>query len=182
MFKYILCFFFLFKFLENKHHALPLFGHFCCRLAAQPECTTKEVNTGTISINGHSCWARLKNFTIQAWESRKLADEEQSPIYTIPINRETSIQPSKSSTKELKITNAVDGADKMIVLKFETVDDAQKWLRHLMNHAKDHLRWKHAAESIQEVPCIESARNSFISKRQGSLYDETPLIGKFINC
>lgn len=72
----------------------------------------------------------------------------------------------------------------MSVIKLESNEEAQKWLRHLVAHAKDHFRWKRAAESIQQVPCIESVRNSFInssSKRQGSLYDETPLIGKVYN-
>ena len=27
---------------ENRHHQLPLFGNFCCRLAAQPDCATQE--------------------------------------------------------------------------------------------------------------------------------------------
>ncbi|XP_011302251.1 rhotekin [Fopius arisanus] len=162
--------------LENKHHALPLFGHFCCRLAAQPDCMTKEITTGSVNINGRDCWARLQNFNIQSWESRKLAEGEQNPIFTIPINKETSIQPTKCQ-KEVKVINTSEGTEKPSILKFESSEEAQKWLRHLTVHSKDHERWKHAAETVQEVPCMESARNSFISsKRQGSLYDETPLI------
>ena len=92
--------------------------------------------------------------------------------------QETSIQPLKSS-KELRIVNIVDGTEKTATIRLESNEEAQRWLRQLNAHAKDHLRWKHAAESIQDVPCVESARNSFISnKRQGSLYDETPLIGQ----
>ncbi|XP_024941970.1 rhotekin isoform X2 [Cephus cinctus] len=163
--------------LENKHHALPLFGHFCCRLAAQPECVNKEVYAGSLNLDGRECWARLQGFSLQSWESRKLAEEEQNPLDTIPVNRETTVQSSKSSAKELRIVNTVDGAEKTSILRLECSEEAQKWLRHLVMHAQDHLRWKHAAESIQDVPCVESARNSFISnKRQGSLYDETPLI------
>ncbi|KAK0089065.1 hypothetical protein PV326_004611 [Microctonus aethiopoides] len=163
--------------LENKHHALPLFGHFCCRLAAQPDCATKEIFTGNINLNGNNCWGRLQNFTLKTWESRKHSENDRNPTNTIPITRETNIQLSKSSMKELRVTNAVDGCENIMKIKLESNDEAQKWLRHLINHAKDHQKWKHTAESIQEVPYIESARNSFISnKRQGSLYDETPLI------
>ncbi|XP_043290150.1 rhotekin-like isoform X2 [Venturia canescens] len=163
--------------LENKHHALPLFGHFCCRLAAQPECVTKEVCAGNVNLNDRNCWARLQSFAVQSWESRKLADEDQAPIHSVPINKETSIQQSKSSSKELRIINNVSGSETTTTIRLDSTEEAQKWLRQLVSHAKDHSRWKHAAESIQEVPCIESARNSFISnKRQGSLYDETPLI------
>ncbi|XP_046420157.1 rhotekin-like isoform X1 [Neodiprion fabricii] len=163
--------------LENKNHSLPLFGHFCCRLAAQPECVTKEACSGSIILDGQTCWARIQRFTLHAWDSRKLADEEQSPFSILPINRETLIQRSKSSSRELRISNTIEGSEKMTTIRLETADEAQKWLRQLVAHAKDHLRWRHAAETIQDVPSIESARNSFISnKRQGSLYDETPLI------
>lgn len=158
---------------------MPLFGHFCCRLAAQLDCMTKDVHTGTISINNKKCWARLRNFTLNAWESRKLAEDEQPPVHSIPINRETVIQKSSSSGKEIRVSNNMDGCEKTSSLKLESTEEAQKWLRHLTDHVEDHLRWKHAAESVQEVPYIESTRNSFISKRQGSLYDETPLIGRF---
>ncbi|XP_051160755.1 rhotekin-like isoform X2 [Leptopilina boulardi] len=162
--------------LENKNHALPLFGHFCCRLAAQPDCVSKEICTGNINLNGRNCWARLQGFEIQTWESRKLAEEDQSPAHVITVNRETSIQPSKSS-KELRIINTIDGAEKTTTIKLDSSEEAQKWLRQLNTHVKDHLRWKHAAESLQNVPCVDTARNSFIgNKRQGSLYDETPLI------
>lgn len=78
----ILCFI-----IENKNHALPLFGHFCCRLAAQPDCVSKEICTGNINLNGRNCWARLQGFEIQTWESRKLAEEDQSPAHVITVNR-----------------------------------------------------------------------------------------------
>lgn len=72
--------------------------------------------------------------------------------------------------------------EKLLPIKFESKEETQKWSRHLLTHVNDHLRWKHAVEVIQRVSSIESTRNSFISnKRQGSLYDETPLIGKCIN-
>lgn len=80
--------------------------------------------------------------------------------------------------KELRIINTIDGAEKTTTIKLDSSEEAQKWLRQLNTQVKDHLRWKHAAESLQNVPCVDTARNSFIgNKRQGSLYDETPLIG-----
>lgn len=71
---------------------------------------------------------------------------------------------------------------KLLTIKFESKEEAQKWCKLLSAHINDHSRWKRAAEVIQRVSNIESTRNSFISnKRQGSLYDETPLIGKSAN-
>lgn len=89
------------------------------------------------------------------------------------------IQLSKTSGKEFLINNSGNSMDKLLSIKFESKEEAQKWAKLLWTHVNDHSRWKHAAEVIQRVSSIESTRNSFISnKRQGSLYDETPLIGK----
>ncbi|XP_020288436.1 rhotekin-2-like isoform X2 [Pseudomyrmex gracilis] len=163
--------------IENKYHSLPLFGHFCCRLAAQPESISKEICIGSVNINGQDYWARLQGFCIKAWESKKHAEEEQNPEHVIPVNKGTSVQLFKSSAKQLLINNSGNNMEKVLSIKFESKDEAQKWLKFLSSHINDHSRWKHAAEVIQRVSSIESTRNSFISnKRQGSLYDETPLI------
>ncbi|KAL0134671.1 hypothetical protein PUN28_001455 [Cardiocondyla obscurior] len=163
--------------IQNKCHSLPLFGHFCCRLAVQPECINKEMCIGNVKIDGQDYWARLQGFHIKIWESKKHAEEGQNSEHTIPINKKTIIQPSKSSSKEFLINNSGNNIEKMLPIKFESKEEAQKWSRLLLMHANDHSRWKHAAEVIQRVSSIESTRNSFISnKRQGSLYDETPLI------
>ncbi|KAL6263844.1 hypothetical protein P5V15_003925 [Pogonomyrmex californicus] len=163
--------------IENKHHSLPLFGHFCCRLAIQPECITKEICIGNVKIDGQNHWARLQGFCIKTWESKKHAEEGQNPEHIIPINKRTSIQPSRTSTKELLINNSGNSVETLLPIKFESKEEVQKWLKLLSAHINDHSRWKHAAEVIQRVSNIENMRNSFISnKRQGSLYDETPLI------
>ncbi|XP_014475235.1 PREDICTED: rhotekin-2-like isoform X2 [Dinoponera quadriceps] len=162
---------------ENKYHSLPLFGHFCCRLAAQPECVSKDMCIGSVNVDSQDCWARLQGFSIKTWESKKHAEEAQNPERVIPINKETSVQIAKSSAKELLINNLGSNASKLLLIKFESKEEAQKWLKLLSAHINDHSRWKRAAEVIQRVSSIESTRNSFISnKRQGSLYDETPLI------
>lgn len=73
--------------LENKVHVLPLFGHFCCRLAIQPDCITKEVRIGFITINDQRYWARLQGFEIEAWKSKKAAEGLHEPNYKIGINK-----------------------------------------------------------------------------------------------
>ncbi|XP_012535903.1 rhotekin isoform X2 [Monomorium pharaonis] len=162
---------------ENKYHSLPLFGHFCCRLAVQPECMNKEMCIGNVKVDGQEHWVRLQGSFIKIWESKKHAEEGQNPERTIPINKRTIIYPSKSSGKELLINNSGNSTEKLLSIKFESKEEAQKWSKILLIHINDHSKWKHAAEVIQRVSSIESTRNSFISnKRQGSLYDETPLI------
>lgn len=83
----IMIFPFFFFFSENKYHSLPLFGHFCCRLAAQPECVSKEMCIGNVTVDGQDCWARLQGFTIKTWESKKHAEETQNPERVLPINK-----------------------------------------------------------------------------------------------
>jgi len=73
--------------LENKYHSLPLFGHFCCRLAIQPECINKEICIGNVKVSGQNYWARLQGFCIKMWESKKHAEEGQNPEHMIPINK-----------------------------------------------------------------------------------------------
>ncbi|XP_011254192.1 rhotekin isoform X1 [Camponotus floridanus] len=163
--------------IEHKHHSLPLFGHFCCRLAAQPDCISKEMGINNVKMDNQDCWARLQGFYIKIWESKKHAEEGQNPEHVIPINKRTSLRLSKSSARELLINNSGNSMNKLLSIKFESKEDAQKWLMLLSAHINDHSRWKHAVEVVQRVSNIESTRNSFISnKRQGSLYDETPLI------
>lgn len=74
-------------FSENKYHSLPLFGHFCCRLAIQPECINKEMCIGNVKVDGQNCWARLQGFCIKVWESKKHAEEGQNPEHTILVNK-----------------------------------------------------------------------------------------------
>jgi len=158
-----------------------------------------------VKVDGQDYWARLQGFCIKIWESKKHAEEGQNPEHMIPVNKvswqlsidllhncfiiffnifsyylqRTIIQLSKTSGKELLINNSGNSIEKLLSIKFESKEEAQKWLKFLSMHVNDHSRWKHAAEVIQRVSNIESTRNSFISnKRQGSLYDETPLIGK----
>ncbi|KAG7201016.1 hypothetical protein KM043_003369 [Ampulex compressa] len=162
---------------ENKHQALPVFGHFCCRLAAQPNCLDKEICAGHVHLNGQPFWACLQNFHVKAWESKKFSEEQQEPMCAIPLNKETSIERSKTVGDEVRIVSYADGAEAISTLKFNSNDEAQIWYKALLGNFKDKLMWRHAADVIQHIPCIESTRNSFVSnRRQGSLYDETPLI------
>lgn len=50
------------------------------------------------------------------------------------------IQPSKTVTKEIRISNFCEGKEDISVIRTKTTDDQQRWLRFLVQHAKDHLR------------------------------------------
>ncbi|PSN40887.1 hypothetical protein C0J52_18879 [Blattella germanica] len=170
--------------LENRNHQLPLFGHFCCRLAAQPDCVSQESCSGDLSVLDRdvgnrwvSMWGQLQAFRLDLWAEREHWEQGQDPSKSIVVDRETLIQPSKTVNKEISISNLCEGRDDTTIIRTKTTDDQQKWLRYLVQHAKDHLRWKHVAEKIMEIQSPGSTRHSFTRQlRGGSLYDETPLI------
>ncbi|XP_078033502.1 rhotekin-2 [Augochlora pura] len=167
---------------DTKAHALPLFGHFCCRLAVQPDCIDKELVIGFVIINGQRCWARLHAFELEAWKTKKLPEESQKPAFTIHVNKNTLVRQSKSANWQLRIINRIDGVKKHDIIEFCLEDDVQKCFEQLIHRIDEHSIWKHAAINIQQIPCSENSysnvntKNLFATnKRQGSLYDEIAL-------
>jgi len=134
----------------NGGYGLPLFGQFCCRLAALPYCCEEEVLSGLLFLNeesgkgAQSLWGSLSDWKLNLWTDRKLQDSA-SPYLVIPINRDTRIEDSRSNT--LTVTN------KKIPFQFnfEDTENLHKWLVHLIQHAADHRRWKGAATTRMEV-------------------------------
>lgn len=65
-------------------------------------------------------------------------------------------------------------------MKLKSIEDQQRWLKGLNQHVEDHRRWRNAAENCLSVMTPGSIRNSFLKGfRQGSLYDQTPIIGEY---
>lgn len=171
--------------MENPHHQLPLFGHFCCRLAVQPECMIEECMSGHLGLiqqigNVSGCrrmWCCLRNFHLSFW-SKCEESQHASPIISIPVNRETKCVPEKSSNcpNSFKIINCLSGKMTEHCLVADSDLQCAKWIAHIHQHAKDHELWAHTAEVLMDIPSPAPVRTPFcIRSRQGSLYDETPL-------
>ncbi|XP_067131505.1 rhotekin-2-like isoform X2 [Centruroides vittatus] len=170
---------------ENPHHQLPLFGHFCCRLAVQPDCATEECASGHLGLvqrvgNVGGCrrmWCTLRNFRLSFWA--KCEDSQHSPpVLSIPVDKETVCLPEKSSIRPhcFKIVNRSEGKMVEHVLSADTDLQCAEWTARLSQHARDHELWAHAAEAPMEIPSPAPVRTPFcLRSRQGSLYDETPL-------
>lgn len=73
---------------ENRSNQLPLFGHFCCRLAAQPQCMSSPVYSGRVRLRGEqsSSWASLKAFELSVWSSAEEA-KHQLPQKTFKVDK-----------------------------------------------------------------------------------------------
>ncbi|XP_066909747.1 rhotekin isoform X3 [Halyomorpha halys] len=152
---------------------LPLFGHFCCRLAAQPECLIKETVS---SITEGGGFASLQGFSVSLWPSRQANLDGSPPQNVVPVNRETVIKCTKSGN-EILLVNEREGKEETTVLRLRNLEERELWIRHLTDHVKDHERWKSAAETNMEIYSPGSGKQNFVrSHRQGSLYDETPII------
>ncbi|KAG8224331.1 hypothetical protein J437_LFUL004287 [Ladona fulva] len=191
----------------NRSHQLPLFGHFCCRLAAQPDCISREVFSGPLQLlltaedqereglggrgeerrrckdvagdrgSWFSVWGQLQAFHLDLWEKREDFEKAREPVRSITVDKHTSIRGGDASSREVCLGNLCEGKEIFTFVRATSCDNQQEWIKNLVQHAKDHQRWKHAAEKIMEIQSPGSSRNSFLREmRQGSLYDETPLI------
>lgn len=79
---------------ENRSHQLPLFGHFCCRLAAQPDCVSQESCSGDLTVldggTGRQwvfMWGQLQAFRLDLWVKREHWEQGQDPGRSITVDR-----------------------------------------------------------------------------------------------
>ncbi|KAJ9596458.1 hypothetical protein L9F63_012497 [Diploptera punctata] len=154
---------------ENRSHVLPLFGHFCCRLAAQPDCVSQESCSGDLFVlegdrQWLPVWGQLQAFRLDVWQQRIHWEQGLEPTTCINVDRETVIQPSKTVNKEITIINICEGKQDSVVIRTKSTDEQHNWLRALVQHAKDHLRLETAAEKVDGdiSRAWHLARHSFI--------------------
>lgn len=87
--------------LENPCHQLPLFDHFCCRLAAEPECLSME-QTASVTLkypstnkSGKSSksdpppvFAALGGFNLALWKKKEhRQDKNRSPLLSVSLGQ-----------------------------------------------------------------------------------------------
>ena len=87
--------------LENPCHQLPLFDHFCCRLAAEPECLSME-QTASVTLkypstnkSGKSsksdpppALAALGGFNLSFWKKKEhRQDKNRSPLLSVSLGQ-----------------------------------------------------------------------------------------------
>ena len=79
---------------ENRTHQLPLFGHFCCRLAAQPDCISQESCSGDLMLLDIDAgrqwvfmWGQLQAFRLDLWVKQEHWEKGQDPVRFIVVDR-----------------------------------------------------------------------------------------------
>lgn len=125
-------------------------------------------------------WGQLQAFKLDLWDKQEHGEAGKLPVKSITVDRESTIQIGKSSSsREIYITNLCEGRDDINIIRLRSREEQQQWAKSLVQHAKEHLCWKQTAENVMDIQTPGNVRHSFTQKgiRQGSLYDETPLIG-----
>ncbi|XP_050689508.1 rhotekin-like isoform X3 [Eriocheir sinensis] len=165
---------------ENQASQLPLFGHFCCRLAAQPDCATQERISGLAAVKEESqqpqWWCRVQGWQVEVWPTKEEAQLSLHHPRSLTVDRHTEIS---QDGPQLTITNSSGYARGSLTLTLESGDEAKGWAACLRQHVTDHRLWGAAAEGDMEILTPQPARHSFLlpprRSRFASLYEETPL-------
>ena len=163
---------------ENKNHQLPLFGNFCCKLAAQPLCATQEKISGFVNImenENKKSWCRLNGWRFEIWESKD--DVETSPYHplSLTIDRKTEVKHISSSV--LNITNKSGLERGSFTMEFETVENLKNWSQVINQQISNHEVWGIAAEDDMEILTPQPTRKNFMLplESKNTLYEDTPL-------
>ncbi|BFY97484.1 hypothetical protein BsWGS_00524 [Bradybaena similaris] len=170
---------------DGQVHELPLFGHYCCRLAALPNCLVRATVTGFLNLQEDDdlskwkrYWCCLKNLQLACWSSPDDVEVTQ-PLLTIPITKSTQICDADPSTakkphsiliKTVNINGIFDHT-----LAADTKEEFDKWWDGFQQHLLDQALWKHACDEPMDLRA-SGRRSRPVFTRKSSLYEDTPLI------
>lgn len=172
--------------LPNQQHNLPLFGHFCCRLAVQPDTLSEELISGHLSIvqqigNVTGCrrmWCSLKNCKLLFWT--KIEDcQILAPVFTVFLDKNTKLCKeilSNNYAYSFIIQNNFKDRTQEHTIVADSETDYLKWTKYINQHLDDHKLWGHAMESPMDIPSPAPCQSPFFFReRQTSLYEEIPI-------
>ncbi|XP_064601778.1 rhotekin-2-like isoform X2 [Liolophura sinensis] len=171
---------------------LPLFGHYCCKFSAHPECLREPAGTGFLNLQANSqaslqedddlskwkkYWCVLKNLEMACWSSPTDVDVTQ-PLFTIPVTKNTQISDAdprtckRSHTFHLKTVQGEFVSEH--TLAAENKEELNKWWEAFQQHLLDQVFWKHACEQPVDMRSA-SPRKLPLFLRKSSLYEDTPI-------
>ncbi|XP_055875365.1 rhotekin-like isoform X3 [Biomphalaria glabrata] len=170
---------------EGQVHELPLFGHYCCRLAALPHCLVQPTVTGFLNLQEDDdlskwkrYWCSLKNLQLSCWSSPDDVEVIQ-PLLSIPVTKSTQISDADPTTSQkshsflIKTVN-INGIF-CHTLAADTKEELNKWWDGFQQHLLDQALWKHACDEVMDLKSATRRKlPAFV--RKSSLYEDTPLI------
>lgn len=159
----------------------PLFGHFCCRLAVQPDAVEQPQYSGHIRIitskdKSHAIdsYVRLQAFKLESWEDKNACDNQMQPEQVIEISRDTKLKIKDDVS--ILVQNMKEGSHEEHCLLFQTSDEAIKWNGILKKAIKEHIQWGHIAINPMQLATPGNTKLYSRQPRQGSLYDQVPVV------
>ncbi|XP_071091094.1 rhotekin-2-like isoform X1 [Haliotis cracherodii] len=172
---------------EGSVHELPLFGHYCCRLAALPNCLADPTVTGFLNLQEDDdlskwrrYWCVLKNLQLACWSSPGDVEVTQ-PLVTVCVTKNSQISDADPSTCKRSHTFHIKTVTLTGVLEHTLAADSQedlnRWWDGLQQHLLDQALWKHACDDKMDVRA-SSGRKDQVFLRKSSIYDDTPLIDR----
>lgn len=164
--------------LNNK---LPLFGHFCCRLAVQPDFMKSNYFAGKLQLLSpndnefYDIYARLQAFQMTCWDNSESFEGNIEPKHCIEVTRESKIK--RRGDLEFVLCNMEEGIIKKYSFRTKDAMETSNWESSLKRSIKEHLMWKHVTLSTpMKLTTPGAERNYFLrSGRHGSLYDQVPI-------
>lgn len=168
----------------NINNKLPLFGHFCCRLALLPDSMKSQLHQGNLQIHTKDqqtvdVFARLHAFRMELWQNELLFNNE-IVHKTIEITRDTKIK--YKNDLEWIISVMEEGVVCEYILKTNSVEETTKWMTIIKSCIKDHMQWGHVSlsEPMKLAVPVNCKQYFYRPPRLGSLYDQVPIKGKLI--
>lgn len=168
---------------------LPLFGHFCCRLAIQPDTIDTPSCSGELTLHAKGPtrsvdgYARLQAFRLEVWEDEASCEQNMQPRRTIEVTRDAKVK--HRNTVDVVLYIMEEGTVEEYTLHTESEEDALRWYAALKKNIKEHPQWRHVTVG-NSMPLAAPAanKNGFYrasAVRQRSLYDQVPIFGKSNN-
>lgn len=155
-----------------------MFGHFCCRLAIQPDFMSTSYYSGDLrllpkgNISPLDGYGRLQAFKLQLWESSEASENSAEPSRSIEINRDTKLKLKHDST--FVVCNMEEGAMIEYYFRTQSPNELTKWQVAIKRAINEHMQWDHITLSTPMKLSVPGNMNKFFgrSSRQGTLYDQ----------
>lgn len=163
---------------------LPLFGHFCCRLAVQPDFIETNYCAGSLGLqsrgktHGIDGYGQLRSFKIELWDNIRACENQTQPLRAIDITRDTKLM--HKGELDFVVCNMEEGSIEKYVFYTKSLTETTNWYSAIMRAIKEHAAWDHVSLApVMQLASPDNAKNYFLrSSRQGSLYDQVPISGE----
>lgn len=170
---------------NNLNNKLPLFGHFCCRLAVQPDFIESSYSNGDLTllakgqIRSVEGYGRLQAFKLELWDNMHACENHIQPRRSIDITRDSKLK--HKGELDFVVCNMEEGTIEEYVFRTKSLTETTKWYAAIKRAIKEHSQWEHVTLGQPMQLSIPGNGKSYFlrSSRQGSLYDQVPILGKF---